>query len=49
MRPRQACYQVALRPDMKCCIESKTLLNLLQPKYRFFDAQHFRYGVLQPT
>jgi hypothetical protein len=27
MRPRQARYQAALRPDMKCVIDSKTLPN----------------------
>jgi len=28
VRPRQARYQAALRPDMKCCIHSKALSNI---------------------
>jgi hypothetical protein len=27
VRPRQARYQAALRPDMKCCIDTKPLSN----------------------
>jgi hypothetical protein len=27
VRPRQARYQAALRPDMNCCIHSKSLFN----------------------
>ncbi len=29
VRPRQARYQAALRPDMKCTIHSKALSNFL--------------------
>jgi len=28
-RPRQARYQAALRPDMKCCIDSKALSTFI--------------------
>jgi hypothetical protein len=28
VRPRQARYQAALRPDMKCTIDSKALSNI---------------------
>jgi hypothetical protein len=41
-RPRQARYQAALRPDMKCCIDSKVLSNLvatLKQKLRKINPQ----------
>jgi hypothetical protein len=37
LRPRQARYQAALRPDMKCTIHSKALSNFLPaPTHVFF-------------
>ena len=37
MRPRQARYQAALRPDMTCTIHSKALSNFLPaPTHGFF-------------
>jgi hypothetical protein len=36
VRPRQARYQAALRPDMKCFIHSKALSNLTPNPSRHF-------------
>ena len=36
MRPRQARYQAALRPDMKCFIHSKALSNFTPNPYHHF-------------
>jgi len=37
-RPRQARYQAALRPDMKCCRHSKALSNIAATPIGFYLA-----------
>jgi hypothetical protein len=40
LRPRQARYQAALRPDMKCEIHSKALSNFTpNPSHAFYHRQ----------
>ncbi len=36
-RPRQARYQAALRPDMKCWIDSKALSNIIATPVLYFE------------
>ena len=37
VRPRQARYQAALRPDMKCFLHSKTLSNFTPSQCNYFQ------------
>ena len=37
MRPRQARYQAALRPDMKCSIDSKALPKIAATPITVFE------------
>jgi hypothetical protein len=36
VRPRQARYQAALRPDMQCTIDSKAIANITATPIRHF-------------
>jgi len=46
VRPRQARYRAALRPDMECCIESKALSNFVAAEIGFY-AQNFFTGCVE--
>jgi hypothetical protein len=51
VRPRQARYQAALRPDMKCNIDSKTLPNFTPNPRRHFCphcAKYFHWTIPVP-